>query len=158
MLMPAPLSMDLRRRIFAHRERTGDSYEETALHFDVGEATVNRLFALHRKTGTLEPKPRVGGPPPTISVEDLELLRVMVEADNDATLKELCDRWQDRRGAKLSTSTMFRALKRAGITLKKSRSGRRNDSGRTSSSVELHSPPSLRTAALNASSSSTSAE
>jgi hypothetical protein len=28
--MPAPLSLDLRKRIFAFRERTGASFEETA--------------------------------------------------------------------------------------------------------------------------------
>lgn len=150
--------MDLRRRIFAYRERTGATLEETAKHFDVGEATVNRLFALHRNTGSLDPKPRVGGPPPTIGDGDIELLRIMVEADNDATLQDLCDRWHDRKGVRVSTSTMFRVVKRAGLTLKKSRSARRSDSAPTSSQGAKPMRRSSKASSSTASSSSTSAE
>jgi transposase len=156
--MPAPLSLDLRKRIFAHREKTGATFEETAAHFDVGEATVNRLFALHRSTGSLEPKPRVGGPPPTIGDDDLALLRIIVEANNDATLKDLCDRWHDRKGIRISASTMFRVVKRAGLTLKKSRSERQSDSGRTSSRGGRPTRKSSKGLSSIGSSSSTSAE
>ena len=117
--MPAPLSLDLRKRIFAFRERTGASFEETAAHFDVGEATVNRLFALHRATGSLDPKHATGGLPALIGDDELPLLREVVDADNDATLKEICAAWLEKFGKKVAVSTMYRAVTRAGITLKK---------------------------------------
>ncbi len=133
--MPAPLSMDLRRRIFEFRERTGATFLETAKHFDVGEATVNRLFARHRETGALLPKQdEPHGPRPLIGDEQLELLRIIVEANNDATVKDICARWFDRRGEHISRATMQRALWRAGLTLKKSRGGHPSGSAPTSSS------------------------
>lgn len=132
--MPAPLSLDLRRRIFEYRQRTGATLAETAERFAVGEATVNRLFARQRATGALAPKTDVvHGPPPRIADDKLVLLRIIVEANNDATVNDICDRWFDRTDERISRATMTRSLVRAGLTLKKSRAVRRNASARTSS-------------------------
>jgi transposase len=119
--MPAPLSADLRRRIFEFRGSTKATIAETAARFDVGTATVTRLFATIRDTGSLKPKRAKGGKPPTIPPEKFGLLRVIVEAANDGTLQDFCDRWCDRTGDRLSTQSMSRILKQAGITLKKRR-------------------------------------
>jgi transposase len=100
--MPAPLSLDLRKRIFAFRERTGASFEETAAHFDVGEATVNRLFALYRATGSLDPKRATGGLPALIGDDELPLLRDIIKADNDATLNDICAAWLKEFGKKVA--------------------------------------------------------
>ena len=119
--MARPLSLDLRRRIFEFRGSTGASIEETARHFMIGTATVKRLFATIRETGSLDPKPATGGVRPAITPEKFDLLRVIVEAANDATLKELSDRWFDRTGVRLSVQTMSRVLKQANLPLKKRR-------------------------------------
>lgn len=117
--MPAPLSSDLRRRIFEFRGSTSADVEETARHFAVGPATVKRLFASLRKTGSLDPKPATGGVPPAIPPEQFGALRVVVEANNDATLRDLCDRWFEETGVRVSEPTMCRVLKKADLPLKK---------------------------------------
>jgi transposase len=155
--MPAPLSLDLRKRIFAFRERTGASFEETAAHFDVGEATVNRLFALYRATGSLDPKHATGGLPALIADDELPVLREIVDADNDATLKDICAAWLKKFGKKIAVSTMYRALSRAGITLKKSPSRPPSASVRTSSSARRRSSKNSKHSTSIDSSSSTSA-
>ena len=117
--MPAPLSPDLRRRIFEFRGSTGASVEDVALRFDVGTATVKRLFATLRKTGSLEPKQAKGGKAPAIPPEKFDVLRAIVEATNDATCQDLADRWFDRTGVRLSPQSMSRILKQANLPLKK---------------------------------------
>jgi putative transposase len=119
--MPAPLSPDLRRRIYEFRASTQATPEETAARFDVGAATVKRLFATIRKTGSLDPKPARGGKPPAIPPEKFDVLRAIVEAVNDATLQDICDRWFDRTGVRRSTQTMSRVLQDADLPLKKRR-------------------------------------
>lgn len=119
--MPAPLSPDLRRRIYEFRASTKATAEETAARFDVGTATVKRLFATIRETGSLEPKRATGGKPPAIPPEKFDVLRAIVEAVNDATLQDLCDRWFDRTGVRLSVQTMSRVLQEADLPLKKKR-------------------------------------
>ena len=117
--MPAPLSPDLRGRIFEFRGSAKATVEETAERFDVGTATVKRLFANLRKSGSLDPKPAKGGVPPAIPPEKFHVLRAIVEAANDATLQDLCDRWFDRTGVRISIQTMSRVLQQADLPLKK---------------------------------------
>lgn len=134
-----PLSEDLRRRIWEFHGSTGATIEETAEHFMVGTASVKRILAGLRKTGSLSPKPHGGGPPTKVPDDKLGVIRAIVEVNNDATRQDLCDRWFDRTGERLSVATMGRVLRRAGLTLKKKASGpagasspRSNSEGRTS--------------------------
>ncbi|MEM6520058.1 MAG: hypothetical protein AAF722_12095, partial [Cyanobacteria bacterium P01_C01_bin.70] len=43
----------------------------------------------YRATGSIEPKPYTGGPQPTLQAAHHEVLRELVESDNDATLVQL---------------------------------------------------------------------
>ena len=131
--MPAPLSMDLRIRIVAHHEETGDGSILCSRIFRVGEATVRRLLASWRETGSVAPKEATGGADPKISDEDLRVIRIVVAKSNDLVRSELCDLWCDRTGTRVSKATMGRALKRADLTLKKRPRGRLSGSAPTSS-------------------------
>ena len=117
--MPAPLSLDLRSRIVAHHDDTGDGSILCARVFRVGEATVRRLFAALRTTNSLAPKLATGGITPKIPDDSLDLVKVLVAANNDLVMDELRELWFARTGTAVSTATMGRALKRAGLTLKK---------------------------------------
>lgn len=55
--MPAPLSLDLRKRILEALLTSGTSQKKIALRFCVGKATVERLARLHRETGSVAPRP-----------------------------------------------------------------------------------------------------
>ena len=153
-----PLSDDLRRRIWEFHGSTGATIEETARRFMVGTASVKRILAALRKTGSLAPKPPNGGPPPKVSDDKLGVIRAIVEVNNDATRQDLCDRWFDRTGERLSVATITQVLRRAGLTLKKRVSVRAAASSRKSSSEGKTSRAKSPTGSSRKSSTSTSAE
>lgn len=121
----AAYSRDLRERVVAACDEGGDTRAEIAERFSVSESWVRRLLQRRRETGSITPKPRGGGQPPAFAGEAAERLRQAVAADPDATLKELAG----ASGVACSTSAVDRALKRLGITRKKSRSGRPSRTG-----------------------------
>ena len=137
--MPSPLSMDLRQRIVAAYQAGEGTFDDLAARFHVGRATVNRLLGLKRRTGGLQPAPHGGGVPPKIGEADQERLRALVDERKDATAQELTDAYSARFGVQLGRSSMVRALKRAGVTVKKSRSAPRKSTGRTSGRSERSS-------------------
>ena len=152
-----PLSTDLRRRIWEFHGSTGATVEETAKHFMVGTATVKRLLWRLRDTGSLEPKTATGGYAPIIPDEKLGVIRALLETNNDATLRDLCDRWFDRTGERVSPQTMSRVVRRAGFTLKKSPSGPAAASNLKSSNDGVSSSTKSRSGSSRKSSTSTNA-
>lgn len=137
--------MDLRRRIVAAYERKEGTYAELAQRFGVGEATVSRLLRRQREHGHLQPEAPGGGFPPRIADELLPDLVRLVAENPDATLDILVGRWVKKFGGELSRSSLLRALERAGVTRKKSGSGRPSNSAPTSArSGHLSSKPSPR--------------
>nr|MDQ3834663.1 hypothetical protein [Actinomycetota bacterium] len=58
---------------------------------------------------------------PTIgkSVEQRRALWAQLESNVDATLERHCELWEERQGAKVSISTMSRAIRKLGWTRKK---------------------------------------
>ncbi len=115
----AAYSMDLRQRVVAACDEGIDSRAEIAERFSVSPSWVRRLLQRRRETGSIAPKPRGGGQPPAFSGEAADRLRQALAASPDATLKELAR----VAGVACGTSATDRALKRLGITRKKSRSG-----------------------------------
>jgi transposase len=80
---------------------------------------VEKLFKQLRDTGDLAPKPHGGGPKPKLNAEQLPLVVTLVEADNDATLEELCAQLQEKTAIAMSHSTMGRILQKLNLTRKK---------------------------------------
>jgi transposase len=113
-----PYSLDLRQRVVESYENGEGTYEELAEVFGVSLSWVEKLLRRWRETGSIAPKPHGGGRQAKITGKKLERLKALVEENPDATLEEL------RRKCQVEGSIMsvFRALKRLGITLKKSRS------------------------------------
>lgn len=119
--MPAPYSMDLRTRAVA-AAREGDlSRAEVARQFKISERTLYHWLELEQSEGTLTPRPHGGGQAPIIDAAGLEVLRSIVDANNDRTLEEYCALYAQQTGIRPSTSAMDRALVRGRITRKKSR-------------------------------------
>jgi transposase len=127
--MPAPLSEDLRLRVVRAWDAEKTSYAELAERFQIGEASVSRILRLHRETGGVEPRPHGGGNPARIQDDELSALHALVDANADATQQELAELWFIATGNDVSRSGMSRALRRAGITRKKSDSVRGSSSG-----------------------------
>jgi transposase len=112
--------MDLRKRVLAAVDR-GTPRKEIVRTLGVSEPTIRRYLRLRRETGSVAPKPpakrtfSIGQ-----SVEQRRALWKQLEEHYDATLERHCLLWEREQGGdKVSISTMSRAIRRLGWTLKK---------------------------------------
>ena len=119
--MPAPASMDLRRRVVEAYENGDESFAEVGIRFKVGEASVNRWVQLFRRTGSVEPLPPNGGFEPHIPDDRLDEFVAIVRKHPDAFLAELAELCTEHFAISVSRAAVVRACKRAGITRKKRR-------------------------------------
>ena len=111
--------MDLRERVLAAVDR-GTPRKEIVRTLSVSEPTIRRYLRLRRETGSVAPKP----PPKRTfsigqSVEQRRALWKQLEEHYDATLERHCLLWDRKQGVKVSISTMSRAIRSLGWTLKK---------------------------------------
>jgi transposase len=111
----ATYSQDLRQRVIDCVERDEGSLRQIARRFVVSLSFVVRLLQLHRRTGSVDPKPPAGGQPAALGPDDLERLRELVRQQPDATLKEL----RQRLGVSCSLTAIWRALEKLRLSRKK---------------------------------------
>jgi transposase len=144
--MASALSLDLRKRIIARWKQGNITVDDLADAFMVGRATVVRLMRLERETGSVEPKPRGGGKERLIGPKGEAFIRRLIERNRDWTTYELADVYNEWAKTRVSRSTVLRALKRLGYTIKKSASSpwseRPNESSSGTSDSENTSQPS----------------
>ncbi len=110
-------SRDVRERALAAVD-AGRSVADVAACVRTDPSTVRRWIRQRTRTGSGAPRPR-SGRPRLIGDADAAALRAQVRAMPDATLAQHCARWQQEHGVRLGLSTMGRALRRLGVTLKK---------------------------------------
>lgn len=118
-------SLDLRQRVLADCDR-GLTTRAVATKFSVSESWVRLLKQRRRDTGEIAPRTSAPQRQPTLTPH-LERLRELVAARPDATLQEL----HTALGVAVCLSTLWAALRRLGVSLKKKSSGRRSKTGRT---------------------------
>ena len=97
----------------------GHSQAEAARTFGVSLRSITRWRAQRAATGELAPQARPGRTP-QIGPAQAPALTAQVAGAPDATLAEHCAQWAQTHGVPVSVATMSRALRRLGITLKKS--------------------------------------
>ena len=112
-----PYSHDLRVRIFNYS--LNHSVRATARMFRVSPNTVYLLKKLFLETGSLQPRTPTHDPPFAISTEGEMHLRLLLSADVDLTLEELCDCYERIYGKRVGLTTMHNTLKRLNITRKR---------------------------------------
>jgi transposase len=118
-------STDLRERVVAACDAGDATREQVAARFSVSVAWIRKLMRQRRETGSIAPRPHGGGHASAFDAEADRRLREAVRADDDATLRELAE----AAGVARCASAVHRALKRLGITRKKSRGGRPSRTG-----------------------------
>jgi len=118
-------SMDLRERAVAACDAGDATREQVAARFSVSVRWVRGLLKRRRETGSIAPRPHSGGRSPAFDDGGCERLRAAVRSDDDATLEALAT----AAGVACAPSAVHRALKRLGITRKKSRGGRPSRTG-----------------------------
>lgn len=120
-------SVDLRERLLGAID-AGLSQAEASRLFGVGTSTITRWRQRRRETGSVAPTPRRGRCP-TIGPAQADALRAQVARHADATLADHCAHWARAWATEVSVATMSRAIRRLGITVKKSPPRRRTGSG-----------------------------
>jgi len=112
--MGRPYSVDLRVRVMSAVD-AGDSVDEAAEQYEVTARTIWSWLALRKTTGGIEPRKGAVGPTPTLDVHR-EKIVAAIQASPSLTLDELREQLE-LPGCR---TTLWKALKRWGQTLKKS--------------------------------------
>ena len=115
----APYSMDLRTRVLGDCD-AGLAPKEVATKFRVSRSWVNRLVQRRRETGQIGPRQQTVFKKHALAGQE-DRLRALVAAQPDQTLAEL----RDALYSSASLSSLWRALDRLALTLKKNRTRRR---------------------------------
>jgi transposase len=123
-------SMDLRERVLAACD-AGKRTRIVAQQFGVSPAWVRRLKQRRRETGEVAARKRGRRDAGMFDRMRLVALRRMVRQSPDVTLAQLQMQVDEELGIQCSLFTVWRTLRRAKITLKKSPSGRSSTNVRT---------------------------
>jgi transposase len=118
-------SLEFRERIIDTYAEGNTSQRQLAKRFRVAPSFVQKILKQYRETGSIEPKRRLEQTPTKLNSAQLEILKNLVEANNDATLAELCDLLLQETKIPVGVSTMFRMLEKQELTLKKNTSSER---------------------------------
>lgn len=111
----AAYSMDLRTRVLEDWD-TGMKAEAVAAKYRVSRAWVHRLVQRRRESGETEPRRQMRFRPRVLAGHE-DRLRAVVAARPDRTLVEI----QAALGTSASVATVWRALERLDLTVKKNR-------------------------------------
>jgi transposase len=116
----APYSLDLRKRVIRARE-SGMTPAAVAARFEVSVAWVYRLIQRRRETGSITPRKQTKFRGRALSDDEEARLVALIIARPDTTLAEL----QQALPTRAALSTLWRAIDRRGLTLKKNGTRRR---------------------------------
>ncbi len=122
-----PYSMDLRERVVTACDAREGTREQIAERFGVSDRWIRKLLRRRRETDSLAPLPRNPGRKRALTHRQMERLRRLIQKRPDATLNEL----RKSLRVKISIAALHRAVQPLGLTLRRSRSWRRNRSERT---------------------------
>lgn len=114
-----PYSIDFRQKIIEVYEKENISIRKLAARFYVAKSFVQKILKQYKETGDLAPRKRGGGPQPKLNSEQLITLTEIIEANNDATLEDLCDLLEQETGVKIARSTMGRITQKLNYSFKK---------------------------------------
>jgi len=114
-------SKDLRLRVLAALDR-GMPRKEVVRTFGLSIATIGRYIRRRREGMDLAPRPSTGRTPTILAnLQQKRALWKQLEKNDTATLERHCEIWQERQGARVSISTMSRAIRKLGWSRKKDR-------------------------------------
>ena len=120
----APYSMDLRTRVLADCD-AGVAPKDVAVKFRVSRSWVNRLVQRRRETGEVAPRQQTVFKKHAFAGQE-EVVRALVAVQPDQTLAEL----REALHSSASLSSVWRALDRLQLTLKKNRTRGRTTAAR----------------------------
>ena len=117
--MAAPYSTDLRLRVIKAYEKGKGTQKEIAKLFGLGIATFNRYWKQYKETGDIVQTEYKRGRKPSVDEKQMLRIKELILQKPDASLSELCQRYNRARNKKIGTSIMFRAVCNLGFRRKK---------------------------------------
>jgi transposase len=117
--MPKALSLDLRTRIAAAVAQ-GEPVRAVAARFQVSASSAVRLGQKRRAGADLAPAKRGGPRPSPITAAVADWLRARLSEKPDLTMRALAAELRER-GTPVTHDTVWRFVRRAGLTVKKRR-------------------------------------
>lgn len=117
--MAAPYSTDLRLRIIKAYEKGKGTQKEIAKLFGLGLSTFNRYWKQYKETGDISPVEYKRGRKPAVDEKQMLRIKELILQQPDASLSELCQRYNRARNKKIGISIMFRIVCKLGFRRKK---------------------------------------
>ena len=119
------------RRKIISLYQSGLDTEDIAKHFAASESGVRRVWQQYREEGRDAPAYANCGRQPTLTKEQMEQVRQIVQEQPDRFVREVAEEIQNRMGIAACRQTVGRWLCQLGLTRKKSRPTPRSSSVRT---------------------------
>ena len=117
--MAAPYSTDLRLRVINAYEKGKKTQKEIAELFGLGIATFNRYWKQYKETGDVTPAEYKRGRKAAVDKKQMFRIKELILQKPDASLNELCQRYNRARNEKIGISIMFRVVCKLGFRRKK---------------------------------------
>lgn len=119
-----------RRRIISLYQ-SGLDTEDIARQFAASESGVRRVWQQYREQGRDEPAFANCGRKPTLTAEQMQQVREIVQEKPDRFVREVAEEVEKRLGVAACRQTVGRWMRQLGLTRKKSRFMPQSSSGRT---------------------------
>jgi len=132
--MARPYSNDLRRRILQAYAQSEGTQAQLAQRFRVSLGYVEKVRGQQIRTGKMERVPHHPGRKPKFTEPIREQLRHWLRQQPDFTLAELQEKLAQAQQLRVSVPALWAVLGKMGLRLKKSRSTRRNGTGKSTAS------------------------
>lgn len=113
-----PYSIDFRQKIIEVYEYEDISIRKLAQRFRVTKSFIQKLLKQYRETGNINPQAQGGSTPSKLNSKQLMTLVEIIEANDDATLSELCSLLEEKKQIRVSRSTMGRLIQQLNCSAK----------------------------------------
>jgi len=120
-VLPNPTSKEIREKIIHHKQNYVNE-TDIAKWLIISQSTVTKVWALHKKTGSIKPRPRTQGRKPQVSQQTMDQITQKIEETPDITLKELIHEFN----LQISHVALSKRLIKLGYTFKKRHSIQKN--------------------------------
>jgi len=118
--MPAPYSLDLRKKAVLACEEGDGTQKEIAEQFGIGYRTLKGWLFLKKITGDVKQKEHIHrGPLPIIDDKGLSFIKRLVEKKPDIIITELRELYKNKFKIEVAIGTMSNALSKLNLRRKK---------------------------------------
>jgi len=113
-VLPNPTSKEIREKIIHHKQNY-ENEKDIANWLVISQSTVTKVWALHKSTGSIQPRPRTQGRKPLVSEQTMDQITKKIETTPDITLNELIHEFN----LPISHAALSKRLTKLGYTFKR---------------------------------------